>query len=376
MTSTADLVRVSSSAAHSYAVHRDELVSYVNSYMEALEDLAMLIGDSPLSVMLDNHKNHADFMSAYLKINQSFLLVKTIKWVFSSYEARGFSPDYFKIVLPVWQQAVSRILPSDLAAEINLVYDWMIASIVVLRSEAVDESMSAERTEKDDFWLEQQQLLLSNLLSGNPRAALDQVNRLADSSYDLESVYTHLIMPSLYDVGRLWEQGQISIAHEHLSTSIIIRIMSSLYSSFCSTDHSRGTAIVSSSVNDHHEIGARMVADVLELNGWNVYYLGANTPIADLIMLIREEKPHILALSVTMSFNLPAAIEIVEQIKLIPIGFEMKIILGGYALQYLDNYSDEDLDKIDFIASTLEETISQANRWWDSGAIKVYDQQI
>ena len=369
MTSTADLVRVSSSAAHSYAVHRDELVNHVNSYMEALEDLAMLIGDNPLSVMLDNHKNHVDFMSAYFKINQSFLLVKTIKWVLSSYEARGFAPDYFKIVLPVWQQAVSKILPSELAAEINLVYDWMIGNIVVLRSEAFDESFSAERTEKDDFWLDQQQLLLSNLLSGNPRAALDQVNRLADSSYDLESVYTRLIMPSLYDVGRLWEQGQISIAHEHLATSIIIRIMSSLYSSFCSAEHSRGTAIVSSSVNDHHEIGARMVADILELNGWNVYYLGANTPLVDLNRLISEEKPHILALSVTMSYNIPAALEIVEQIKLNHDRADLRIILGGYALHYLDNYSDEDLDKVDFIASTLEETISQANMWWDSGAI-------
>lgn len=41
MTSIADLVRVSSSAAHSYAVHRDELVSYVNSYMVLETDAIM-----------------------------------------------------------------------------------------------------------------------------------------------------------------------------------------------------------------------------------------------------------------------------------------------------------------------------------------------
>lgn len=176
-------------------------------------------------------------------------------------------------------------------------------------------------------------------------------------------------MPSLYDVGKLWEQGQISIAHEHLATSIIIRIMSSLYSSFCSAEHSRGTAIVSSSVNDHHEIGTRMVADVLELNGWNVYYLGANTPLSDLLKLIREEKPHLLALSVTMSYNLPAAIEIVEEIRLYSECADMKIILGGYALHYLKDHKDADLKSIDFIASTLDDTVSHANEWWDNGLI-------
>lgn len=370
MTYPSELVRVSTAAAHSYAVHRDDIAGYVNEIMENREDLAMLIGDNSISVMTDNHKNHADFMSAYFKINQLFLLTKTVKWVLSSYEARGFSPDYFAIVLPVWQEAATKHLSTEHAAEINQVYEWMINNLLRYKSDTPDQFDDIEVFQADSFWIDQQQLLLSNLLSGNPRSALEQVNGLAEGNYDLESVYTKLIMPSLYDVGRLWEQGQISIAHEHLSTSIVIRIMSSLYSSFCSAEHTRGTAIVSSSVNDHHEIGARMVADVLELNGWNVYYLGANTPYDDLMKLIREEKPHILALSVTMSYNLPEAAEIVDKIKNSPDAANMKIILGGYALQYLENHNDDDLKLVDYIATRLEDTVLQANNWWDSGSIR------
>lgn len=41
MTSTVDLISVSSSAAHSYAVHRDELVRYVNSYLVLETDAIM-----------------------------------------------------------------------------------------------------------------------------------------------------------------------------------------------------------------------------------------------------------------------------------------------------------------------------------------------
>ncbi len=34
---------------------------------------------------------------------------------------------------------------------------------------------------------------------------------------------------SMYDIGRLWENGDISVAQEHLATSIVIRIITYLY---------------------------------------------------------------------------------------------------------------------------------------------------
>ncbi|MGC8779201.1 MAG: cobalamin-dependent protein, partial [Candidatus Caldatribacteriaceae bacterium] len=54
-----------------------------------------------------------------------------------------------------------------------------------------------------------------------------------------------------------------------------------------------------------------MTADLLEAEGWNVLYLGANTPQKELLRLLKRVKPKILGISVTMVFNLLQAEEII-----------------------------------------------------------------
>ncbi len=41
-----------------------------------------------------------------------------------------------------------------------------------------------------------------------------------------------------------------------------------------------------------HEMGARMVADIFENNGWDSIYLGAAVPISAMLKSIAENKPH------------------------------------------------------------------------------------
>ena len=39
-----------------------------------------------------------------------------------------------------------------------------------------------------------------------------------------------------------------------------------------------------------HEIGTRMVADLLELAGWDTIYLGGNVPISDVVQVLVEHQ--------------------------------------------------------------------------------------
>ncbi|HEY5309978.1 MAG TPA: cobalamin B12-binding domain-containing protein, partial [Casimicrobiaceae bacterium] len=48
---------------------------------------------------------------------------------------------------------------------------------------------------------------------------------------------------------------------------------------------------------DLHELGARMVADFFEMEGWDSYYTGANTPTGGVVQAIVERRPDVLAIS-------------------------------------------------------------------------------
>ena len=53
-----------------------------------------------------------------------------------------------------------------------------------------------------------------------------------------------------------------------------------------------------------HEFPARLLADSLDMAGYDVRFLGADVPLPDLLDEIARENPDLLALSVTMVFNL------------------------------------------------------------------------
>jgi MerR family transcriptional regulator, light-induced transcriptional regulator len=83
------------------------------------------------------------------------------------------------------------------------------------------------------------------------------------------------------------------------------------------------------SPNEFHEIGAWMIADILKIQGWDIDYLGANTPQNDLIKFLLSSLPDILLISVTMLFNVEKVKEIIDSIKTNTDLNKMKIMVGG-----------------------------------------------
>ena len=105
------------------------------------------------------------------------------------------------------------------------------------------------------------------------------------------------------------------------STSMIINIPKNI----------KGKVVVASSPSEFHEIGAWIISDILESNGWDVKYLGANTPKKDLISLLSSFKPNVLALSVTMPFNILKTKDVIDTIKKDENLKNISIIVGGSA---------------------------------------------
>ncbi|MCX7668205.1 MAG: cobalamin B12-binding domain-containing protein, partial [Atribacterota bacterium] len=89
--------------------------------------------------------------------------------------------------------------------------------------------------------------------------------------------------------------------------------------------------VLTAAPNEFHEVGCRMVADFLEAEGWEVCYLGANTPQAELFRLLKKVRPKVLGVSVTMPFNLVQVKEIVAYLGREKDLQETKVMVGGIA---------------------------------------------
>jgi MerR family transcriptional regulator, light-induced transcriptional regulator len=186
-----------------------------------------------------------------------------------------------------------------------------------------------------------------NLLDGNKSACAGIVNNLLNESIDIMDLYTLYFQKSMYKIGELWEFNQISVSKEHLATAITESMMSFVYPKIFGAEHNGKKVIVSCPVNEYHQIGPKMVADVFELHGWDSYFLGANNPDDELFRLIEEKKPDLLALSLSIYFNLPALIKVIEKVKnFYP---NLPIIVGGQAFNWGGSSSLNQFTAIDYI---------------------------
>ncbi len=321
---------VSQGAARSYRDHRDSLILQVDRRMAAREDLYRLIGTGRLETMRDNHRNHARFMHTVFSMGNHALLVRIVPWVYRAYQAHGFSPDYFPVVLGSWMDAVEETLPENHAGEVNAIYEWMRSRHQeFLAVSAGQKALFSERTWQDGPLEVKRERFFRALLDGDRSTCLAMGRELAASELGVEGFYLKVIQPLLTRVGTLWENGQVSVAQEHLASSIVSRVMAALYAYREPPTRLEGRAVVASAANEFHEIGGWMVADLLELHGWEVTYLGANTPTDEILKLLREVRPRVLAISVTMPFNLGQVADLIEAARREPLLEDTKIMVGG-----------------------------------------------
>lgn len=170
---------------------------------------------------------------------------------------------------------------------------------------------------------------LSGLLDGDYPACSRVVLDLLDAGCGLREIYENLFRRSLYDVGSLWERHRISVAKEHLATATTEALMPLVFSRLSSMEHDNKRAIVCCAANEYHQIGGRMVADYFEMKGWRTHFLGANTPVLELLEMVQEKQPDVVALSVSIKTNLPKAEAFVREIR--QKQATIPILLGGQA---------------------------------------------
>ena len=170
------------------------------------------------------------------------------------------------------------------------------------------------------------------LLAGERGKAGELIFRAIDSGVSIRDIYLRVLKPCLYEVGRMWQTGRITVAHEHFFSAATQLIMSELYPRIHKhLDPSGRVAVAACVEGELHEIGLRMISDLLELEGWRTFYLGANTPALSVVEITREKKARILALSICLPSSGPALRELISMARE-GLGDTVKIVIGGYII--------------------------------------------
>jgi methanogenic corrinoid protein MtbC1 len=168
------------------------------------------------------------------------------------------------------------------------------------------------------------------LLNAERHKANALVQELVKLNFSVQDIYLEIFHESQYEIGRLWQANKITIAEEHYCTASTQLIMGQLYPFIFATPKNDLVFVGACIGGELHELGVRMVSDFMELAGWNTYYLGANMPAKSIVETLIKENANVLGLSVTMSFHIKEAADLIKAVKSDPQCAGLKIVVGGY----------------------------------------------
>lgn len=143
---------------------------------------------------------------------------------------------------------------------------------------------------------------LEAILSGSRREAFGIIELAQAEGMGIRVLYLDVFQPAMREVGRMWQENRITVADEHLATAITQAAMARLYEELFRASPEPGPLLVAACAEqERHELGLRMICDVLEMEGWDTVFLGASVPVEDLVAMVRARRPQVVALSASIA---------------------------------------------------------------------------
>jgi DNA-binding transcriptional MerR regulator len=125
------------------------------------------------------------------------------------------------------------------------------------------------------------------------QAALDRLF----GTLTVETVLRDVLLPYLRELGERWKSGAASVAQEHFASNVIRGRLAGLGRGWGDSQGPR--AVLACAPDEQHDIPLLAFGVVLNRHGWRIGYLGASTPVDDLVRLAGATHPDLVVVSAT-----------------------------------------------------------------------------
>ncbi|MGZ5978585.1 MAG: cobalamin B12-binding domain-containing protein [Isosphaeraceae bacterium] len=269
---------------------------------------------------------HLEFLRPALEFGILQPFVDYVRWLAVVLETRGIPAEHLTLSLDWLTEFFTARLPGEDAEPVVVALN---AARTALRDPSnyvppYERFMPESCGECDAFE--------AALVRGDQRTTVNIFREVARHGQGFLDAELHLVQPALYRIGRGWQDNRISVAQEHLATAMVNSLLAREFA-FEKPEPPNDRSVVLAGVEgNQHAVGLRVVADGLELAGWDVRYLGADTPTRSLVQLVRDERPNLVGLSASMPHHLRSAREAIACLRDELDEARPAVLLGGLAI--------------------------------------------
>lgn len=170
---------------------------------------------------------------------------------------------------------------------------------------------------------------LAPLLQGDRKACRAVVEETLQHGIPANSVYIHLIWPVMAEIERLSRMDKITPIQEHMATRINRTIVDQLQNKLPRRPAKNKSVAVCCAQDELQELGAQMITDLFESDGWEVRFLGGGLTNDDIFAYINDYAPDILVIYGTTPKQAPNVRRLIDRIRGVNAWPNLRIIVSG-----------------------------------------------
>jgi methanogenic corrinoid protein MtbC1 len=152
----------------------------------------------------------------------------------------------------------------------------------------------------------------------------------------------NLVLPLLFEIGRRWERGDLTVSVEHLATAVLRSILMTLVDA---ENENRGSpkVVFATPSGEPHDLGTLVASIVANRAGSDLVFLGADVPAEDLVDCVVSSNASALVLGIVTLPQMSAERILREVRKELP--EKIGVFIGGAGIQGLSHIKG--VDRID-----------------------------
>ena len=200
---------------------------------------------------------------------------------------------------------------------------------------------------------------LQSLTAGRRSECFEIIREAIASGITPETVVTEVIWGAMAHVDKLFKADRINAAIESIACRINRTVADQIQPYLPRKEANGKRIVVCCAESQVEEIGAQMVSDLFQSDGWDVTFVGGEIPDDEMLALISALRPEVLLVFGTQPQGVPRVRQLIDLVREIDACPTMNVVVSGGVFNRADGLWQE--VGADIFASSAKNVLKLVN---------------
>ncbi|MBS3734730.1 MAG: cobalamin-dependent protein [Phycisphaerae bacterium] len=196
---------------------------------------------------------------------------------------------------------------------------------------------------------------VSHLFAGRRINARDLVLKAQDQGKPAAKLLKKIIWPAMEQIDKLYREDHISLLVKQMSERINRTVADQLQRFLAREPKTGQRMVITCGAGEISELGAQVMADLFEAQGWTVWFLGADVPSDEILQFIGKVDPDILCIYGVQPSGVAEVRKLIDMIRGVGVCEQMQVLVSGGVFNRAEGLDEE--VKADLFAADIEEAL-------------------